>query len=102
MTTTDIAMSPIGFFQTYSSFPEHDRFIFESRHRKLDIRFGADSVRLTSNRRRFRWGRKESPCDAYATCRERNGGSEKPPLMADRHHSVVTNWKSTKSLSDIF
>ncbi len=43
-TTTGIAMSTLGYFQTYSSFPEHDRFTFESRHRKLDVRFGDDSV----------------------------------------------------------
>jgi hypothetical protein len=37
------------------------------RHQELEVRFGADSVCLTPDSRRFPWVRKESPCDPERT-----------------------------------
>ncbi len=95
-------MSASGYKQTFQGVSQNVRFTPESRHSSGKVRFLGLKLRSTPDSRRSEEGPGWSGGDPYATCRERNGGSEKPPLMTDRHHSVVTNWKATKSLSDIF
>ncbi len=55
-----LIVSACGYLQTNLSLPEHDRFDPETRHQKLDVRFGAESVFLAPNRKRFRRVQKEA------------------------------------------